>query len=137
MHRALRNLVLGLTLLPALRGSAQTVADSLALDHWVVVDLKEWAWYLNFTREQKEAVRAIDAGYAEREAQLDTGGEYSVAGTEAYAAQRRALVATCTEEVRAALDPARFQRWFDLRNGARPVKPSAGGTLIRTGPVRW
>lgn len=137
MHLVLRSLVLALALLPALRGSAQAVADSLAFDHWVVVDQKQWAWYLNFTREQKEAVHAIDARYAEREALLDTGGEYVLVETEAYCAQRRALVAACIEEVRAALDTARFQRWLNLRNGARPEKPSPGGTMIRMGPVKW
>ncbi len=137
MHRLLRTLVLGLALLPALSGSAQAVVDSLAFDRWVVVDLKQWAWYLNFTHEQKEAVRAIDAHYAEREAQLDPGADYVLVETEAYCSQRRALVAACIEEVRAALDPARFERWLNLRNGARPVKPSPGGTMIRMGPVKW
>ena len=137
MHGLVRSLVLAFALLPALSGSAQAVADSLALDHWVVVDLKQWAWYLNFTHEQKEAVRAIDARYAEREAQLDTSGDYVLVETEAYCTERRALVAACTAEVRAALDPARFERWLNLRNGAKPVKPSPGGTMIRMGPVKW
>jgi hypothetical protein len=137
MHRLLRSLLLGLALLPAGSGSAQAVADSLTLDRWVVVDLKQWAWYLNFTHEQKEAVRAIDASYAEREAQLDPSADYVLVETEAYCTQRRALVAACTEEVRAALDPARFQRWLNLRNGAKPVKPPPRGSMIRMGPVRW
>ena len=137
MHAPVRSLLLGLALLPALSGSAQAHTDSLALDRWVVVDLKHWAWYLNFTHEQKEAVHAIDAQYAEREALLDTGADYVLGETEAFCAKRRALVAACTAEVRAALDPARFQRWLNLRNGAKPVKPSAGGSMIRVGPVKW
>lgn len=112
---------------------AQDTLDTTRLtpDHWVSVDLKQWAWYLNFTREQKAAVRAVDATYAEREAQLDKGTDY--ADTPALQEARRALVAQCTDEVRAALEPARFARWLNLRNGAKPVKPNAGGTYTRIG----
>lgn len=76
-------------------------------------------------------MRAIDARYAERDALIDTGADYVLLETEAYRTQRRALVAACTAEVQAALDPARFQRWLNLRNGAKPVKPSLGGSMIR------
>lgn len=106
---------------------AQVPADSLSgtPDHWVVVDLKEWAWYLNFTHEQKVAVRAIDARCAERQAVLDRSADYVDTG--AQRAERRKAVAAWTDEVEAALDPARFTRWLNLRNGARPVKPTPMG----------
>jgi hypothetical protein len=112
---------------------AQVAADTSGgtPDHWVVVDLKEWAWYLNFTHEQKAAVRGIDAQYADREALLGQGDDY--VETEAQREERRKLVAACTDDVRAALDPLRFTRWLDLRNGAQPVKPSAGGPQMRLG----
>lgn len=110
---------------------AQEVPDTSGADHWVAVDLKTWAWYLNFTHEQKVAVRAIDARYAQREAELDGSADY--VDTEAQRERRRALVKESTAEVQAALEPARFARWLNLRNGATPVKPNAGGTVTRWG----
>ena len=117
--------------------AGQVVGDTLVTtpDHWVAVDLKKWAWYLNFTREQKQAVRTIDAQYAEREARLETDADY--VDTDAQRNARRTLVAACTSDVQAALDSARFARWLDLRNGAQPVKPSVGGTMISFGAVRF
>ncbi len=137
MDRTLRHLMLCAVALVALFSHGQGAADSLHAtpDHWVAVDLKKWAWYLNLTREQKTAVRAIDARYAIHEAQLNTGADY--VDTDPQRAARRALVTECTAEVQAALDSARFARWLNLRNGAQPVKPSAGGTWIRLGPGRF
>ena len=137
MQATVRHLVLSAAALLGMIGHAQVAADTSRTtpDHWVAVDLKKWAWYLNFTREQKEAVRAIDARYAERETRLEEGADY--VDTERQRAARRALVTECTADVQAALDSARFARWMDLRNGAEPVKPSAGGTMIRLGPVRF
>lgn len=51
MPRFLRSLLLGLTLLPGVSGWAHSALDTLALDRWVVVDQKQWAWYLNFTHQ--------------------------------------------------------------------------------------
>jgi len=137
MDRTLRHLMLCAAALVALFSHGQGTVDSLHAtpDHWVAVDLKKWAWYLNFTHEHKAAVRAVDARYAVREAQLNTGADY--VDTDPQRAARRALVAECTAEVQAALDSARFARWLNLRNGAQPVKPSAGGTWIRLGPGRF
>lgn len=133
VNASTRYLLYTLTVLLAGHCRAQDTLDTARTtpDHWVSVDLKQWAWYLNFTSQQKAAVRAMDASYAEREAQLDKGTDY--ADTPAQQEARRALVAQCTEEVRAALDLARFARWLNLRNGAKPVKPNAGGTYTRIG----
>jgi hypothetical protein len=131
MSRSILHLVLAAAGLCSGMCHAQVVADTTGPDHWVAVDLKKWAWYLNFTHEQKAAVRAIDARYAEREAHLDKGADY--VDTETQRAERRALVTECTVDVQAALDPARFTRWLNLRNGAQPVKPSVGGPRMRLG----
>ena len=93
--------------------------------------MKTWAWYLNFTHAQKAAVRSIDAQYAQRETALYGSADY--VDTEAQREQRRALVKECTAAVQGALDPPRFARWLNLCNGATPVKPNAGGPMMRLG----
>lgn len=109
--------------LVASRARAQVPTDSSVTvpDHWVAVDLREWAWYLNFTSEQKSAVRAIDDQCIQRE--IQAAGPTDYVDTEELRAQRKAIVAEGTEAVRAALDPARFSRWSFIRNGGRPIKP--------------
>ena len=68
MDRTLRHLMLCAAALVALFSHGQGTVDSLHAtpDHWVAVDLKKWAWYLNFTHEHKAAVfRPGEAAHAE------------------------------------------------------------------------
>lgn len=117
-------------------GFAQSAPDSsnVVPDHWVSVDLKEWAWYLNFTRQQKQAVQAIAEKCVQKENALVGPTDY--VDSDEQRARRKEVVQQGTAEVRDVLDPARFSRWLYIRNGGRPMKPvplGSGNMRIRTG----
>lgn len=110
---------------------AQSTPDTTHMpDHWVAVDLKEWAWYLNLTSQQKNAVHAIDERCIAQENAAAGTADY--VDTEEQRDKRKAIVAAGTEEVRTVLDPARYARWRYIRDGGRPIKPTPA-TGIRTG----
>ena len=127
-----RLLFLALSAACSMLASAQSVtADTVATpDHWITVDTKEWAWYLNFTSQQKNAVRVIDERCLTQENNVAGAADY--VDTEEQREKRRAIVVQGTNDVRSALDPSRYARWRYIRDGGRPVKPRPV-TGVRTG----